>query len=284
MVKCPKLYYAVGGGLGHLQRGRSMMYTLAWQREEVLFLHSSPYASHLLEGIHHVCVPLEFNQKRETYQMWLLDFLNQHHFEEIYLDTFPLGIMGEWNGLRNHQINFYYVARYVKWAAYEVLIRRAIFFETVYQVECLNPKQTRFIQQNSNNIIDLSLKIPQQQLPEALAIFIKKQKNPIWLIVHSTPLSELQQLIDLAFNMKKQSQSSAQLWVITQEDISLKGITVFNNIVPHTLFEQVEKIFTACGFNSMLETKAFRHKHHFIPFERRFDDQFKRAKFARNKE
>lgn len=43
------------------------------------------------------------------------------------------------------------------------------------------------------------------------------------------------------------------------------------------LFESAERIFTACGFNVMKQTEHFRERHFFISFERRYDDQFKRA-------
>jgi len=35
-----------------------------------------------------------------------------------------------------------------------------------------------------------------------------------------------------------------------------------------------DRIITACGFNSMRQTAPYRHKHHFLPFLRRLDDQY----------
>jgi hypothetical protein len=62
----------------------------------------------------------------------------------------------------------------------------------------------------------------------------------------------------------------------------IKEDTVLFNFYPaYPCFEKVHKIVTACGFNSMLQTKAFRHKHVFIPFERRFDNQYLRASYRK---
>ena len=43
------------------------------------------------------------------------------------------------------------------------------------------------------------------------------------------------------------------------------------------LFESAEQIVSACGFNIMRQTETFKEKHQFLPFWRRFDDQFLRA-------
>jgi hypothetical protein len=41
-------------------------------------------------------------------------------------------------------------------------------------------------------------------------------------------------------------------------------------------------IITGCGFNAMRQTLPYRERHRFIPFPRRYDDQFLRA--ARRRE
>ena len=63
-----------------------------------------------------------------------------------------------------------------------------------------------------------------------------------------------------------------------QKSVQKPNLFHFDIYPASVLFEQADKIFTACGFNAMQQTKDFRNKHHFIPFERRYDDQFERAK------
>jgi hypothetical protein len=55
----------------------------------------------------------------------------------------------------------------------------------------------------------------------------------------------------------------------------------FNLFPVYPYFRQAGRIFTACGFNSMKQTKEFSYKHHFLPFRRRFDNQFLRAKLRK---
>jgi len=55
-------------------------------------------------------------------------------------------------------------------------------------------------------------------------------------------------------------------------------IEISNTLETEILIEKAEKIFSGCGFNVMQQTHFYAHKHEFIPFERRFDDQFWRTK------
>jgi hypothetical protein len=42
-----------------------------------------------------------------------------------------------------------------------------------------------------------------------------------------------------------------------------------------------DRVFTAAGFNAMRQLAAHRERHRFLPLPRRFDDQFERARRAR---
>src|SRR5262249_49323155 len=48
------------------------------------------------------------------------------------------------------------------------------------------------------------------------------------------------------------------------------------------LFPLAERVITACGFNVMRQTESLASIHRFLPFERRFDDQFQRARRRRS--
>lgn len=46
-----------------------------------------------------------------------------------------------------------------------------------------------------------------------------------------------------------------------------------------SLLKGSSKIFTTCGFNTFFATQDYHQKQHFLPFKRRFNDQFKRKKY-----
>jgi hypothetical protein len=58
----------------------------------------------------------------------------------------------------------------------------------------------------------------------------------------------------------------------------LPSYVIYGNLYPATpLLPLADRILTACGFNVMRQTAAYRQQHRFLPFPRRFDDQFLRA-------
>jgi hypothetical protein len=58
----------------------------------------------------------------------------------------------------------------------------------------------------------------------------------------------------------------------------LPSSVLYGNLYPVTpLLPHAERIITACGFNVMRHTAAYRQRHRFIPFPRHLDDQFVRA-------
>ena len=70
-----------------------------------------------------------------------------------------------------------------------------------------------------------------------------------------------------------------QLVVIApHQPTELPGDILQLDVYPAThLFSLADRLITACGFNVMRETIPHRDRHRFLPFERRFDDQFLRA-------
>ena len=59
---------------------------------------------------------------------------------------------------------------------------------------------------------------------------------------------------------------------------ALCRIVIHSNLYPITpLLPFANRIITACGFNLMRQTAAYREQHRFLPFPRHLDDQFLRA-------
>jgi len=168
-------------------------------------------------------------------------------FERIIVDAFPCGVTGE---LRDLDMPMDYVARLLKWDAY-VEATGAVMphFETTYVVEPV----THAI--DSAHFVDLDLSEPPHIAEE----------EDFWLVAHGGDDDEVQHLTAYA-----------------QELQSIEGIdapiVVARRMFPLApLLARAARIVSAAGFNIMLETHAWRQKHHVVPLPRRYDDQFTRA-------
>jgi hypothetical protein len=309
------LIYAQGGGLGHLQRSIYLMKTLNLQTEQVILASASNYTQNLadLHKITPLLIPKNFEFDKQAYQNWLIAQINYLNIKEIYVDVFPCGIIGEWNNflgysngklIEKEQIKFHYVARRMKWQKYNNLVTNPPFFETSLLLEELEPAHLEFVEKNSrlvinffsnneNQIIEKKWQQSfQQEIQEDNEIFGKI----FWLVIHSEPLEELIVLLEYTFEKHRIKKSLAKIIMVTQIDkkiilqkiIEDKNFKIYENIIANLLIinnleislllEKAEKIISACGFNIMQQTKKFANKHEFIPFERRYDDQFWRAK------
>jgi hypothetical protein len=116
------LYYAVGGGLGHLTRGRRVLEALGL---DAAFVTASEYA-----GDPRVTGGIPVIDARGPWQQ-------ETACDRLIVDTFPCGIQGELSGL---DVPMDLVARRLRWEEY----RRAVpaplpRFDTVYWLEDLEP-------------------------------------------------------------------------------------------------------------------------------------------------
>ncbi|HEX6095720.1 MAG TPA: hypothetical protein VF432_05285, partial [Thermoanaerobaculia bacterium] len=127
-------YYALGGGLGHLTRGRRVLEALG---VEAVFITASAYASdpRVVGGFPVVRVPAELSGDVDAHRSWLRGVVG----ERLIVDTFPGGIQGELCGL---DVPMDLVARRLRWAEYRRVVPGALpRFETIWQVEELDPEQ-----------------------------------------------------------------------------------------------------------------------------------------------
>ena len=69
-----------------------------------------------------------------------------------------------------------------------------------------------------------------------------------------------------------------EVLVATRCEVNLPaGFSRLDTDRPFDHFEGAKRIISAAGFNVMIETEAWRDKHHVLPQPRRFDDQYLRA-------
>lgn len=251
-------YYAIGGGLGHLTRGRRVLDALGI---DAVFVTSSPYAddARVTGGRVVVRVPAHLERDVDAHREWL----REQRFERLIVDTFPCGIQGELSGL---DVPMDLVARRVRWEAYRKAVPFALpEFGWVVWVEELEDGEVAAL----------------RGVPRTLRLAIEGHSGEVedfWLIVHSGPVDEVAELVEFARELMHIHRVPTRTLVATRCTLELPPNFQHIDAYPVAhLYPRAERIISAAGFNVMLETEPFRDRHHVVPFARPFDDQFARA-------
>ena len=228
------VYYAVGGGLGHVTRARRVLDAL---RIDDAVIVASARADERVTGRYPV-----------------VDSLQSLSPDRIIVDAFPLGLRGELAGV---DVPLDYVARLLRWDEYRRCVPHPLpRFGTTYLVEPVTHEVP------SERVIELRLSVEDRH---------SCLSYPYWLVVHSGPEDEVQELIAYAEELQRIEGDESRIVVVSQCGIGI-------DVIPAcSLFADATRIVSAAGFNVMLETEPYRDKHHVVPMPRRFDDQFARA-------
>lgn len=275
------LYYALGGGLGHISRALKLVQQ--WRMEDYKIITSSNTARQFVDNKHLVVIAKEEINKA----VLLNNLLADKNISALYIDTFPCGIRGELNKVFiPPHIEVNYIGRRLKWREYKQYLLADCHFKTSYLLEDLEPAHLAFIQKSSENTkqqsISCTSKIERTDKNNGAEIKLPHDKQ-IWLIVHSDNTSELEALISYAKDIAIIENCHPYLLVNTNiTDVNFDVDQVIFHYPADGLFALCTRVFSACGFNIMQETLGHKIKHFFIPFERRFDDQFWRAQKRRS--
>jgi hypothetical protein len=278
-------YYAIGDGLGHLTRARAVLHTLGIFAQAAIITASEFAAdARVCAPLSVVRVPKDLARDFSAYRAWLAKLFAEVQPSALYLDAFPAGICGEFNDfppLKN--LETIYVARLLKWRAYEKFIGAgAPHFTKTFRLEPLSAEHQKFVAAHSNQISHLTLSDPPPVLTEQararLAQFRERQTS-FWLIVHAGDEAEIHELAAFAEEMQSFEKTSAPLLLAAprRPNALSPRIQHIDFYPARLLFPFAARIITACGFNVMRQTAAYRARHRFVPFPRRFDDQFARA-------
>jgi hypothetical protein len=273
------LYYAVGGGLGHLTRGRRVLEMLGLQ-DRAAFVTASPYArdERVTGGIPVIEVPQHLEHAPAEHRAWLLDLIRERQPERLIADAFPAGIQGELCGL---PMAMDHVARILRLDEYQ----RAVpddtpRFETTWIVEELAPDHDAFVHAHSDRVetLDLARTVPSPLRGEGQGEGRLSRKN-LWLIVHSGPEEEVRELIAYAATLRELAAEPPDCILVASRckaTLPAGFEAIGDDPIPH-LLPIAARIISAAGFNVMLETTPWMAKHDVVPFPRRFDDQYLRA-------
>lgn len=267
------LYYAPGAGLGHLTRAKAVIQALQLTEGNVIVVSQNEFLYEVFA--HTECVLLRIPSGVFYDPQLLGEFLNklivEKNIHTLIADTFLQGIRGEFYFIRK-KISVFWIARIVKQEFLPISLPENCTLKKILMVERLPEYQINFIQGLQTEIQSLSLIFNYnkgRQLPDDYA-----------LVVHSGPMSEVNQLVEYALEVNINLNLSCKLYVVSiHETDAYANVEWRKTLHADEYFQEAKFIVTGCGFNSMLQLKSFSHKHYFIPFPRKFDDQFARAAF-----
>ncbi|MGQ0800137.1 MAG: hypothetical protein ACT4NL_08515 [Pseudomarimonas sp.] len=272
------LYYAIGGGLGHLTRAVAFLrqHGLA---DEALILSASEYLDDLriTVGIPTRRVPDQLQHAPEKLRDWLTRCIAEQQPTLICVDSFPGGILGELCGLSALAgIPLWYVARLLRWDDYAALLTSPTpRYAKTWQLETLHAAHAEFVRENSDEVCGFLLAATSEG-----AAGTTPPVDRYWLVLHSGPPSEVAQLIAYADEMRRiEAQTMRILIASRQPPSSLPDACTHIDAYPATaLITHAERIISAAGFNVMRDTAGVRDRQRILPFPRRYDDQFERAR------
>ncbi len=275
------MYYAVGGGMGHITRAKAVLYTAEIEKEEVIICTASKYAGELLKDYNYEIIPGELAYDKSELQNWLLDFIKTHEIGGVYLDVFPGGIIGEWMDFPLKELNFFYMARIFKYLFYQSKFKGSFpSFSEIFICEKIPKDQLDWTRKLGKKISFFNLFYEEKSSSESLRKQFEKSDQTNWIIVHSGPEKEVEVLFQEAIDLANMEKTDAKFWLIsgTLPD-SLKGkVEYIGSQTFNDLLELSDLIISACGFNTMHQLKFIKTRHVSIPFERKYDNQFWRKK------
>lgn len=247
------LYYAPGGGLGHLTRARAMIEMLGIADEAILVTES------------------EFaNDKRVVGDIRVARFSEHLTGHRLIVDTFPAGLFGELGTLRIE-----YVARYLRWEKYLASVGSVdTRIERAYVVEDLDEAHEAFIRERS----PLIRCTPSPRV--GVEMTAERTERACVLIIHSGPAEEIDELIAYARSVCDAEHIDAPILLCAPAAMHRRDVACVDEYPATSLAASAVRIFTAGGFNAMREFGGDA-RHRPLPFERKFDDQFRRVALTR---
>jgi hypothetical protein len=255
------LYYAIGGGLGHLVRARAVLHTLGVAARAAL-LTASPFAAdpRVVGDLPVVRVPDALDGDRAALRRWIADLVAGVRPERLVVDAVPAGVLGELEGDLGVPVD--HVARLLRWPRYARRLDRPLpRIETTFVVEPLHDDHLAAVRAASAQVVALSLVDPPAPPRDDAA--------GAALVVHAGPAREVRALAALAATTGHPVR------------VARPGGPDLDVHPASALFAHAAAIVTAAGFNAMRQAAPFGDRHLCLPFPRPLDDQRTRARAVR---
>jgi hypothetical protein len=260
------LYYALGGGLGHLARSLVLIEHAPEQvRSRIRILVSSNSAGRAESSF--PCpvdrVPDPAMADAAAYDAFLNTYFEMHRFRCIVIDTFPFGLLGEMKYKVPH-IPRVLIGRYLRWAMYRDACRGVDDAAWPEDAVVIEQQDDLYERELGNHCFVTSARWPISAV--TVSNIPGTPAKPACCIVHSGPHTELALLVDRARKIMGDRNIPGDPQVFTPDS----GIFPMER---HLL--GFSDIVTGAGYASCSASVvlAGRLQYHLTPFERRFDDQ-----------
>ncbi|MEL7006412.1 MAG: hypothetical protein AAFN93_27340, partial [Bacteroidota bacterium] len=150
------LFYGMGGGFGHLTRIQAFIKTYKIKKP-YLILTANPSANSFFRADQLLWMDTNKDTTKEELAEKIRQTTSTLHFDHLYIDTFPQGILGELTrGLIKTDQTHYLVRRLI-WTNYKGQVNEEVQFDKVYRFETLEFDHQEFLNTCSKEIIDASL-------------------------------------------------------------------------------------------------------------------------------
>ncbi|WP_040281765.1 hypothetical protein [Psychroserpens damuponensis] len=263
------VFYAQGGGLGHLTRVDTLIKTLDIPKREVIIITPSVFTNYF-KG--YQFVRLRWDEHHYDWAKTIVHTLKKYPVTRFYVDTFPFGLKGELNLVYSTfpKLTYIYISRVLKWDFYTSTVtqKASIIFYNTLLLEPLYDAHLNWITSHSTSVTPITLK------RESLTP-ICYMKSAYVLVVHSGGKDDVLKICKQAIEDYK-TQNSIKIVVFTQVHVHIENdnVVVKNDVYPVSqYFENAIKIYTAGGFNSMHELKNYKEKHVAVALNKLYDDQ-----------
>jgi hypothetical protein len=288
-ISVPAMYYAFGGGLGHLTRARAVRRTLGIDGPFSV-LCASAFAAD--PGTFHDLnpqVPPEGSEADPVlFQNWILERLESFCARTFFVDSFPGGISGELCGTSFPEgVELVHIGRILRWEPYSRVLEGPLpRYSRCLLTETVDPDQERTLLSICDSLhrIDL-VDLPacdDRSASRAVASRWAATAKPVWLVVHSGPEEETSELLSYARECAA-AEGIHPHFAVASPGPGIPGPDPVERIDLHPvsgLFPFADRIVTACGANTWRQTRPWRDRHLCLPFPRRFDDQFLRRRIS----
>ena len=269
----------MGGGWGHLMRVATYISTR--KIEDFKIISANGLANQLFSSEQLIFIAPELETDPVAVAKELDRIIYELSPERFTVDVFPMGILGEFrfmNYLGDLPMDL--ISRYIKWPVYRAKTEdMGIRYDVGYSVETLHPEQDKWISDHANKIVELDIEYPVAKLTKSP---FKEKK--VWLVVHGADAREVMMLCELALDQAAKEKHKPAIYLLSDQVIDLPGVKELRNPVSADIYPFADMIFTAAGFNTMMETRPYRHKQVIQPFPRKYDDQFLRARNSMQKD
>ncbi|MEP2280545.1 hypothetical protein [Maribacter sp.] len=264
------LFYVYGAGFGHINRVLNYIYTQNIPLADCVLLTNSIYHDRVPKDIRTLHKEDTSFKDKDGFNLFIQNCITEYKIATLVVDVFPAGFYGELEKSITEltTIQTILLARTVNKDYFEK------YGSPVYDIVYTLENGIELANYQYKKVVPFTLQIkPREHSQEVIF------KKPYFLVMHSSPLDEVLLLYKQALLYR----TNEHIYIYSFSDIPKDLIpentsSIHGNSIEEHVLENATKIFTGCGFNSILETEKYREKQYVLPFKRKYDDQFLRKR------